>query len=48
MFWDQNLIEGGDEEYLSCALNFTTFGNMSQKLWLNILLFFCKWSFLAN
>jgi len=26
------LIEPRDEEYASCALNFMTFGNMSQKL----------------
>jgi len=33
------LIEGGDKQYLSYALNFKTFGNMSQKLWLNKLFF---------
>jgi len=34
------LIEGGDEEYLLYALNFMTFGIISQKLWPNMLLFF--------
>jgi len=33
------LIEGGDEEYLSYALNLTTFENMSPNLWPNMLLF---------
>jgi len=40
MFWAQTLIEGVNEEYLSCELKFRTFGNMSQKLWPNMLLFF--------
>jgi len=35
----RNLLEGVDEEYLSCVLKFRTFGNMSQKLWSNMLLF---------
>jgi len=34
------LIEPGDEEYVSCALNFMTFGNTSQKLWPNMFSFF--------
>jgi len=33
MILAETLIEGVDKEYLSCALNFKTFGNMSQKLW---------------
>jgi len=33
MFLAQILIENVDKEYLSCTLNFKTFGNMSQKLW---------------
>jgi len=40
IFQDKILIEGGDEEYLSYAPNFMTFGIMSQKLWPNMLLFF--------
>ena len=36
MFMARVLIEGVDKEYLSCPLNFKTFGNMSQKLWPNI------------
>ena len=32
-------IEVKDKEYLSHALNFMTFGNMSKKLWPNMLLF---------
>jgi len=36
----QTLIKGVEEEYLSYALKFMTFGNMSQKLWPNILLFY--------
>jgi len=39
MFLVQTLIEGVHEEYLSCALKFRTFGNMSQKLWPNMLFF---------
>jgi len=31
MFFAQTLIEGGDKEYLSCALNFKTFGNILVK-----------------
>jgi len=42
IFLAEILIEGRDEEYLSYALNFMTFGSMSQKLWPNMLLFFCK------
>jgi len=34
--FSQTLIEGVDEEYLSCALNFRTFENMSKKLWPNM------------
>jgi len=33
------LVEGGDEEYPSYALNFMTFENMSKQLWQNMLLF---------
>jgi len=33
------LIEVVHEEYLPCKQNFMTFGNMSQKLWPNMLLF---------
>jgi len=40
MFWAQNLIEGVNEEYLSCVLKFRTFGKMSKKLWPNMLLSF--------
>jgi len=41
MFWAQILIiEGVDKEYLSRAQKFKTFGNMSQNLCPNILLFF--------
>jgi len=32
-----------DEEYLSNALKTAKFGNMSQKLWPKMLLFFHKW-----
>jgi len=39
MFLAQTLIEGVDEEYLSCALKLKTFENMSQKLWPNMLFF---------
>jgi len=45
MFWVQTLIEGVDEEYLLCALKFRTFGNVSQKLWPNILKFFVNGQF---
>jgi len=31
-------MEGVDEKYLSYALKFRTFGNMTQKLWPNIFL----------
>jgi len=48
MFWAQTLIEGVDKDYLLCALKFKTFENMSQKLWPNMLLFFCKWAIWAN
>jgi len=34
-----NFYRSWDDEYLSYALNFMTFGNMSQKLWPNILIF---------
>jgi len=37
-----------DKEHLSCALKSKTFGNMSQKLWPNMLLFFRKWVVRAN
>jgi len=37
-----NLIEGKDEQSLSCALNFITFGNTNQKLWPNMFLFLVK------
>jgi len=40
IFEAEILIELGDNEYVSCALNFMTFGNMSQKLWSNMLFFF--------
>jgi len=43
IFWAQTLLEGVEKEYLSCVLKFRTFGNTSQKLWPNMLLFFCKW-----
>jgi len=33
-------MEGGDEEYLSNALNFMTFGNISQKVMAKYMLFF--------
>jgi len=36
MLLAQNFIEGVEEEYLSCPLNFKTFGNMIQKLWPNM------------
>jgi len=36
IFMAQILIEGVDKEYLSCALNFETFRNMSKKLWPNM------------
>jgi len=32
MFRAQTIIEGGEEEYLLCALKFRTFGIASQKL----------------
>jgi len=40
VFQAEILIEGGDEDYLLYALNFMTFGIMSQKLWPNIVCFF--------
>jgi len=43
MFEAQILVDGACKEYLSCALKFRTFGNMSQKLWPTILLSFHKW-----
>jgi len=36
MFLAQTLIDGVDKEYFSCALNFKTFENTSQKLWPNM------------
>jgi len=39
IFEAEILIEHGDEEYVSCALNFMIFGNKSQKLQPNMLLF---------
>jgi len=39
IFEAEILLEPGDEDYISCALNFMTFGNTSQKLWPNMLLF---------
>jgi len=41
----ETLIECGDKEYLSYAPNFMTFGNTSQKLWPNTLLFFVTGQF---
>jgi len=40
IFEAEILIELEDKEYVSCALNFMTFGNTSQKLWPHMLLFF--------
>jgi len=45
IIWAQTLIEGVDEEYLPCALKIMTFGNMSQKLWPKMLLFFINGQF---
>jgi len=48
MFLDQTLIESVDDKKISCVLKFRTFGNMSQKLWPNMLLFLFKWAIWAN
>jgi len=53
MFEAEILIKPGDKEYVSCALNFMTFGNTSQKLWHvnvrnckynSLSVFVCEWS----
>jgi len=40
IFEAEILIEYEDEQYVSSALNFMTFGNTSKKLWPNMLFFF--------
>jgi len=45
MFQAPTLIKSVDEEYLSRAPKFKTFGNMNQKLWPNMLLFFVNGQF---